>query len=83
MTYYNSLLRIAIHINHSIDMDTTLIFLETFNDNLYRIWNFLIVITKYFLANYFRNEKLCGLIRKLILIKISWTFRQKFLNSLH
>ena len=83
MTYYNSLLRIALHINNRIDMDTALIFLETFNDNFYRIWNFLVVITKYFLANYFRNEELCWLIRKLILIKISWTFRQKFLYSLH
>ena len=51
MTDDDTLLRVALHVDHGIDVDMLVILLETLHSDLYRIRNLLVVIEQDLLAD--------------------------------
>ena len=51
MTDDDTLLRVALHVDHGIDVDMLIILLETLHSDLYRIRNLLVVIEQDLLAD--------------------------------
>ena len=64
-------------------MNMVLILLETLNDNLYRVRNLFVVIAEDLLTDNLRDEELSRFVRKLVLVEISRTLREQFLDTLH
>ena len=79
----NSLLRVALNIDDSVDMYDTLVLLEPFDDDLNRIRYLLVIIAQYLLTDNLRDEELRRFVGELVLVEICRILRQKFLYTLH
>ena len=76
MTDDDTLLTVALNVDDGIDVNLTVVFLETLYHHLYAVRNLLVVEEKYFLADNLGHKETGGFVRKLVFIKEGWTLRQ-------
>ena len=70
MTDDDTLLTVALHVDDGIDVNLTVVFLETLYHHLYAVRNLLVVEEKYFLADNLGHKETGGL-------SVSWSLSKK------
>ena len=83
MPYDDTLLRIALHIYHSHDMDRIILLLKLLHNHLHRIGDLLVVEQQDLLAYYLRDKEPRRLVGKRILAEIWGRHRQKLDYPVH
>ena len=79
----DALLRVALHINHGVNVDLVLLLLEHVNAHLHRVRNLLVIVEQNLLAYNLRHEEASWLVGELILVKVRGRRWQQLLNALH
>ena len=79
----DALLRVALHVYHSVNVDVAVGLLKRLHLNLYRVRNLLVVVEQNLLADYLRHEEACWFVGQLVLVEERRRVGQKLLNAAH